>query len=443
MYALMVPQEADTQPMPLTTTALLSDKPDEPSCMDIFLGRQPILDARQKTQAHELLFRSSLKNKFDGRDAEEATRHLISAAFFAFGVEEVGGSLPVFINFPRNLLLELKDIPLPNKMTVLEVLEDVDVDASLLEACRQLKRMGYRIALDDFTPAAAGSPLLPLLDYLKVDFRLTNPAERAQIATRHFRPGLTLLAEKVETRAEFEAAKRSGYTLFQGFFFARPEILQRSEVPALKTNCLRILREIHRSEPNLAAVAGLVRQDVALCRRVLRYVNSAAFAWLAPVTSVERALTSLGEVVSRRWLSMAVMPQLAVGSADALIATSLARAYFCQLAAGRTGHERSEEDLFLVGLFSLLDAMLGRPQEELLAEVGMPDRLQRVLLDPRCDTWESRIWRLTLACERTEPAEIEAAALAANLSIEFCAIAWTDSLGWSNEIAHQISAVEN
>jgi c-di-GMP-related signal transduction protein len=186
---------------------------------------------------------------------------------------------------------------------VLEILEDVPADEETLRACWRLKQAGCRIALDDIVSTDERLALFEIADIIKVDFQLTGPAQQEAIARRFGRRGVRLPAEKVETHEQFQAAVKMGYALFQGYFFCRPVTMAARDLPSAHLGYLKILREVYEPEVNLSAIECAIREEPALCYRLLRYLNSAAFG-LAPVRSILHALTMLGRDQLHKWVSL-------------------------------------------------------------------------------------------------------------------------------------------
>lgn len=205
--------------------------------MELLVARQPIFDAQMRVFGYEMLYRSSSRNEFDGTEENLATAQVISAVFGSAETDRLIGRKNTFINFPQKMLLEGTASILPPKQTVVEILETVEADADLVEACRVLHERGYRLALDDFTSPDKVEALLPIADFLKVDFRATSAAQQMDAAMR-FKGQLQLLAEKVETQEEFRSASEMGYEFFQGYFFARPVISSSRQIQGSSSNSL-------------------------------------------------------------------------------------------------------------------------------------------------------------------------------------------------------------
>ncbi len=350
--------------------------------VDRYLARQPIFDRQDSVLGYELLFRSGLDNFFGQQDASKPSEcHLDN--FLLFGMETLTGGHRAFINFTRNDLV--RDLPtlFPRERVVVEILESTLADAEVIAACRRLKQAGYLIALDDFALSPRSEPFLPFADVVKVDFRTTRQNEREALA-RHLAPrGIKLLAEKVETHEDVLAARESGYNYFQGYFYCRPLIVSTSGLSGFKPNYMRILQTVNRPEMNLREVEEILKQEPSLLYKLLRYLNSAYFGLRAEVTSIRHALALLGEQNLRKWISVTAMVHLAHNKPSELIMTSLVRARFCESLAEPLGIRARETDLFLLGLMSTMDAVLGRYMTQIVCEVPLADDVRAALLNER------------------------------------------------------------
>lgn len=405
--------------------------------MELLVARQPIFDSRLQVRAYELLFRSSLKNEFDGSEGNAATSKVISAVFGSPDTERLLGGKPAFLNFPRTMLVEGAASVLPPKTTVIEILETVEPDGPVVEACSRLRSQGYQLALDDFVPQKDPHPLLPLADYLKVDFRATTPAEQRSAAMR-FGDQLHLLAEKVETREEFRRAARQGYEYFQGYFFARPEILAARQIRGLKLNYLRILSELHHPELDFTKLTALLKREHALAYKLLRFVNSALFSRCEPIESIHQALTFVGEDAARKWLMVVGLLDLTTDRPAELAANTLVRARFSELLAERSGLRNRREDCFLMGMFSRLDAMLGRPLEELLEELNLHDEIIRALLHrPNPGDRLPELWNLVEAYEAADWKEVDPLAAALRIQMGVLGSSYTEAVTWADNVCRQ------
>jgi c-di-GMP-related signal transduction protein len=346
--------------------------------VDVFIARQPILDGDLKTFGHELLYRSSTANFYGGTDSTLASLEVINNSFFSFDIGQLVGDTRAFINFDRELLLKDSALVLPPNAVVLEVLETTAIDEDVLAACGRLHERGYLVAADDIAAADQTQRLLEIADFIKVDFRLAPPDERKKIVDR-YGARHTCLAEKVETQEDYEEAKRLGYRLFQGYFFARPALMKGQQIAGYKLNYLRILSAVQRPELEFAELERLILQEPSVAYKLLRYANSALFAQRSKVDSIKRALVILGERELRKWASIVLLLHLATDKPDALINCALVRAHFCETLAQLSGNGGRKQDFFLLGMFSLLDAMTGLPLETALRQISLPPEVEAVL----------------------------------------------------------------
>jgi c-di-GMP-related signal transduction protein len=348
--------------------------------MELFVARQPILDQHLKTVAFELLFRSGpAGTSYDGSDGEVATARVISTVFQAPGGIDILGGKPGFINFPRGLLVDGGAMVVPPDQAVIEILESVEPDSEVVEACQRLRSAHYRLALDDVIADSPSHALAPLVHYVKVDFRCTSPDEQALIARRYLGHA-ELIAEKVETIEEFERGVEAGYSLFQGYFFARPVTMASRDIAGFKLGYLQILQELHSDELDLDHIDQLLRNCPSLVYKLLLFVNSALFSTRKRISSVRQAMLMIGEDGIRRWLTVALLVDLSTDQPDELMVNALIRARFAELLAPEARLGAFGGDLFLIGLFSRLDAMYRRPLAELLDGLSLRTEILETLL---------------------------------------------------------------
>ncbi len=348
--------------------------------MDLFIARQPIFTRQQTVYAYELLFRSGPANVFPAIDHTHASARVIADSLFNLGLQTLTGGKRAFINLTRDLLVGDYAVLLPKDQAVIEVLESVSPDADVVEACRRLKAAGYLIALDDFVQTPQMAPLLGMADIIKVDVLATPPATRRALVREHAPRGVRFLAEKVETLETFREAADAGYTYFQGYFFAKPAMMQARAVPEFRLTYLALLQEVVKSEMDLRRVAAIIGRDVTLSYKLLRLINSAFFGMRRTIASIPDALSLLGEREVKRWASLLGLACLGANKPSELVVEAALRARFCEGLAAGAGLALYAEGLFLVGLFSLIDAILDRPLEILLQELPIPPMVTATLL---------------------------------------------------------------
>jgi c-di-GMP-related signal transduction protein len=344
-----------------------------------FLARQPILDRKRDVFAYELLFRDGIQNSCPGVNPEIASTSVLDTTFL-IGLEKITEGHRMFVNCPRSFLLRGYFSLFPRDSIVIEILETVKPDQEVIDACANLKREGFLLALDDFIDTPEWQPLVALADFIKVDFRLTDREERQALVTRYAGKGIRMLAEKVETQDEFTEGLKMGYSLFQGYFFCRPEIMHHHNVPASKLAYLELLQAATAPEFNIDDLAAKIKHEASITFRLLRYLNSAAFGLRSEVHSIPHALSLLGELELRKWIAVVSVGVMADGKPDALLTIPLVRGRFCELMAPLAGIPGHSNDLFLLGLLSVMDAILDQPLTTVLAELPVRKEIKEALL---------------------------------------------------------------
>ncbi len=403
--------------------------------MEVFVARQPIFDRHRKVWGYELLFRSSAtQTQFDGTEASSATRQVISNSMLSIGLDTLLRGKHACINFGREMLLQDWYTTLPKECTVIELTEDIEADSEVLEAVRRIRQQGYRIALDDFRPGPQMDSLIDLAHLIKVEMHTPKAQQEVMLREFHGR-GIRMLSEKVETDADFRWALRAGFDYFQGNFFARPVVLQGKQIPAIKLHCLRLIQEAHRPELDFTRLTALISQDVSFSYKLLRYANSARFGRESKIHSIRRALVVLGEYGIRKWIAIAALPMIADDKPGELITQSLVRGRFCELLGQATG-EGVEDQAFLVGLFSMLDALLDRPLEDALTELGLAPSLDAVLRGqaPENSVLDT-IYKLVRRYEVADWDEVERLAGHLGTPAEVVGAAYREALPWADEVA--------
>jgi len=379
----------------VATTELESYEP-------VFVARQPIFTPELVVWGYELLFRRSRgapeANVVDGH---AATAQVIADGY-ALVQEEPVSDRKALINFSTRALLDGTARALPTDRVVIEILESVEPTSEVVDACWRLKAAGYLIALDDYVGSAGSEPLLALADIVKVDV-LGMTAERIEEVVAQLQPhDCALLAEKVEERAAFEHTRELGFSFFQGYFFSKPEVVPGRKITSSQSSRLRLLRETSGAHLDIDALARIIASDPGLSHRLLRHLNSAAFGLRVPIQSIGQAAAYLGRSTLCHWLRVVLLSDLSAtpGSEEATrIATQRAR-FLHELAGhARTGSE-SPDSLFMLGLLSLIDVMLGQPMPEVCRQLPL-DRGHRAAL---CgEPSEAGVWlKLVRALERGE-----------------------------------------
>jgi c-di-GMP phosphodiesterase len=360
---------------------------------DVVMARQPIFDADLRLEAFELLYRAV---GADGRSlaGDRATATVLVGALTDVGLGRLVGSQRAYLNVNREFLLAFRPLPLPADRVVLELVEDQLLDDELLGVLGELVEDGFTLALDNFDYRPELEPLLALASVAKLDIQALDRERQADHVRRLRERGLTVIAEKVETREELQHCRRLGVDGFQGFFFERPAIVSGRPTPTFR---LRALAELISTEDDdLDALEYLIGHDAGLSYKLLRLANSAHVAPRSRIRSIRHALAMLGGRTVRRWATLFVLSETR-GHSHELLVTALVRAGLCEMRAHRDANSEPDR-AFTVGLFSVADALLQTSMPELLQEMPFDERTTEALLDHVGP--EGRILRTVLAYER-------------------------------------------
>ncbi|MBI3476248.1 MAG: EAL domain-containing protein [Acidobacteria bacterium] len=400
-----------------------------------FVARQPIFDRSRKVVGYELLFRDGVENFFRG-ETEHATRSTLDTSL-VLGLDTLCDGRLAFINCTTAVLLKELVTLLPPNQTVVEVLETVEPDERVIEALRSLRSQGYQIALDDFGLDDHRAVLAAEADVIKVDVRETTAAERQTLVDRN-RDQCEMLAEKVETPQEFNEAFAMGFSQFQGFFFQRPEVVAVKSVPAHRLTFLRLLEMVSRPTLDMKALEAVFKQDATACYRLLRYLNSPAYGFRNEIRSIRHALAILGDRELRRWVRLLVTLTASSDKSPELVICALTRARFCEL---MSQHLNREGDLFLLGLLSLMDAILEVSIETILEQLPVDHETKAVLSGQSSSL--RPLYQLVLAQESGEWEQCGQLTQQLHVSQEKVSTAWWQAVEWAQHIARGAPAEED
>jgi EAL and modified HD-GYP domain-containing signal transduction protein len=391
-----------------------------------FVARQPILNLQGKVHGYELLFRAGPKASFRG-DGNFATRTMLDNTVM-FGLDKLTVGLPAFVNCTLESLIERFVDVSPPSLTVLEILETLEPIPALVALCLKLKALGYRIALDDFSWHPKFTPMVELADYIKVDFIQTNAAERQELIYRLRGTSAALIAEKVETLEEYQQARKEGFTLFQGYYFCRPQLMQCRKIPANQVSHIHMLKLLQQDPLDLHQLSQLVKRDTSLAYRFLRLVNSPMFAVRQKIGSIMSALLLVGDDAVRRIATLAITSELSDQQPPELLRMAFVRGRFCELASCLCELGRGEQ--YLLGMFSLLPAMLRIPMTYLAPDLPLREEIRAALMGTV--SRESSLLRWAESHERGDWEECDAIIHAYGLDQEKITWFYAEAVVWAD-----------
>ncbi len=397
---------------------------------NILLARQAIYDTQLRVYAYELLFRSQGSDSANVTDGDHATSSVLLNAFTALPVEDILEGKPAFVNFTRNLL----DSPPPIDASrlVVEILEDVVIDAQTIEAIARLKQQGYTIALDDYVYAEGHHELVLLADLIKIDV-LAQSLDEVRALLQRLQPyNVQLLAEKVETQEMFETCKQLGFKYFQGYFLSRPQIVKGRALKSNQRTVLQLLTTLKSADVDFKEIEQVIQTDSVLALKILRLVNSAFFSQQREIKSIRQALALLGLEKIRSWAQLLALSNLDNKPA-ALFTAAMVRARFGQLLAERaTGADLHGDSQFTIGLLSTLDAFLGMEMGDVLKSIAVSADMRDAILLYQGDS--GFLLAVTIAYERADWDAIDWPRLQAlGIDTENAQEAYLQSLQWADE----------
>ncbi len=392
----------------------------------VMVARQPIFDRAHSLHGYELLYRGDELDHAEVHDGEYATAHVVTAALMDIGLDRLVAQDTAYINVTHDFLVSGAALTLPPERVVLEILEDVVVDDALVRSVRELALMGYRLALDDFVLAPRWQPLIEWTTIIKLDVLALGSEEVAR-HVEHLAPlGVKLLAEKVETHGQYKALLELGCDYFQGYFFARPNIITGSRLPANRLATLRLLSTLHDPSTTIEQVTDLVAQDPGLSYRLMRFINSAAVGLPKRVTSVHRAVVYIGLDAVKRWVSLTAIARADDKHAELLLLTLTRARMTEQLCALLPDHDAGTA--FTIGLFSTLDAFMDQPLADVLGQLPLSAEATAALL--RGEGRYGRALRCVIAYERGQWESAREAA--SDLPLERLAALYPDAVQWAH-----------
>jgi EAL and modified HD-GYP domain-containing signal transduction protein len=394
------------------------------------LVRQPILNARHQLLGYQLIF---MQGTGDAEGDQEASRVILDSILL-HGLETLTSGAPAFLSCSAEFLAESLVSALPPESVVLEISSRLEQLPETLEACQNLKKQGYKLALGDYTWTSDPHPLLPLVQYVKVDFEDLEQNEWARLLKSIEGTQAALVAAKINSRQSFQDALAAGFSYFQGFYFCEPEPVHKSKISGNKLLHTELLRRLHEDAFDLKRIAPLVKRDTALVFRLLKLVNSPVCAISQQVSSVETAILILGETAFRRMAMLAILGEINAGQPEEVLHTALTRARFCELAAPTSNLDAEEQ--YLVGMLSLLPVMLQQSMADVVA--GLPLRAEaRSALQGEA-VREGSLLAWVEAHEKNETSHSYAIADRFGLNIQKLEQFYVDAMMWESTTARSI-----
>lgn len=349
--------------------------------LESFISRQPVLDEHTATFAYDLMFRGGTEEFFTQDENNNSETNILESDDFHDSLDILSSNKKVFINFTEKLLLEGYWSVLQKEQAIIEIDDSVHPNQDVIDACRTLKSSGYMLALGDFHYSSDWEPVIEIADILKIDIKTSSSKEVEAYATKYAQENIKLLAECVESLQDYYHLRKLGYNYFQGYYFSKPEIIRSERMPTSRITKLRLIHEVNKPDFDFSEAEDILKHDPGLTYKLLSFVNSAAMGLRTEVHGIRQALTLIGQSNLRKWISILAVSAFTDKKPSELMHTVVRRGQFCELLAPQFGFKKGQaQSLFLIGMFSLLDAVIDLPIEKVFTSVPLSDEIRDTIL---------------------------------------------------------------
>lgn len=401
--------------------------------MALLFARQPIFGKNNNLYGYELLYREEGGTEYNCNNGDIATSSVMAAGFLSMGVSEISGKKKAFINFTENMLLHGVATLFPKEQIVVEVLENIEPSEDVVSACKNLKAEGYTIALDDFVFRPGYEALIEIADIIKVDFMLTKTEyERTYVVKQFKNKRIKFLAEKIENNDDFQMAVKAGYSFFQGYYFAKPVIKHSKGIPPSKMNHINLIKALENKESEFKDISGVIERDVSFSYEILRIANTTYYYRGRKITSVKQAAIRMGLEELKKWAYITALRKIGGDSQDTIVSLCAQRAKILEILCGKIGLDERKMEFFTLGIFSMIDVLTGCPMELLLPELPISEESKKLLSGKLDEGKMSNCYKLTLAYEKGEWAQIYTFAEKLAIDVEDIAKAYYEAVAWAN-----------
>jgi EAL and modified HD-GYP domain-containing signal transduction protein len=406
-----------------------------------YVARQAIYNVEKRVFAYELLFRDGDSNCFPDMSPDEATSSMIANSHLTVGIEDITFKKPAFINFHKDTLLYRFPSTLDPLSVVIEIVETVEVNDELVQACKHIRDLGYQLALDDYDFAPRWDVFLPFIDFIKVEVEEIDKQGAAAIAKIQIlnARGIKIIAEKVETHEQFERFKAMGVKLFQGYFLARPEMIRHRDLNASLNSVTKLVSLSNSPNFDTKEVIKVIEKDVGLAYKLMRFINNPMINKRQKIESLQHAINYMGHVEIKKFIALLALANMRGEKPTELLIQSLVRARFCSLMSIELELPENPPTSFLLGLFSMLDALLDQTMENLVGKLPVGQELRDALCKKNIDSTMGLQMRACFAFEEANWDEVDYVALQFELTGERLYTLYYEAMHWAQNMNGSIS----
>ncbi|MCM3364529.1 EAL and HDOD domain-containing protein [Niallia sp. Sow4_A1] len=405
--------------------------------MEVFVARQPLFNRMEEVYGYELLYRHNNMNSFPNINGDQATTEVLINSFFNIGIDKLSDGKPCFINFTENLLeLRLPTYFQPRNI-VIEILESVIPSQKIIDICIELKQLGYKLALDDFIFDKSNlysQSLLLLADMIKVDFQQTTKETRSDLETLARKNNIELVAEKLETKEEYEQAKNKGYHYFQGYYFSRPLIMSTHDVPIYIHTYYKILELLNDEDPDINRISKLIEQDISLSYKLLKLINTLGYGMKQKVTSIKNAIIYIGLIELQKWIYVLTVREneWKNGISFEVMLNCLIRSKMCESVAKLIPGRQEYGSFFLTGMFSLMDTIMNRDMATILSDLPLDETIVQALSGEK--NIQRDVLQLVIAAETADWTGIGLGCKELNIQEKELFKEYAESISWAKKL---------
>jgi EAL and modified HD-GYP domain-containing signal transduction protein len=404
--------------------------------VSLLFARQPIFDRQGRRYGYELLYREPGASVYNADDGDMATSSVMAASFLSMGVSELSDRTRAFINFTENMLLRGVATLFSPRNIIVEILETVEPTTEIIASCQRLRNKGYLLALDDFVLREGYDPLIKMASIIKIDFmQLKTEAERKAVLQLNHKRHIRFLAEKVETRADYDMAVKLGYEFFQGYFFAKPVIVNSNNIPPSKINQIRLMQLLETSDPDIGDIADIIEKDVAFTYEILKLTTTTRYYRGNKINSIRQAAMLMGLCELKKWAYITIIRRIGDHDQEGNISMSVQRARALELMSESLGCSDQRMSFFTLGLLSMIDVLTGCDMTTIVPELPVSDEMREILLGKYGNSQMSICYQMTLAYEKAQWVLADILGEQIGLSLDKMAEFYFDAVVWANQMS--------
>jgi len=399
--------------------------------MEIYIARQPIFKNNLEIFGYELLYRKSDNNYFEGSSDSKATAEVLNNAFINMDFGKLTGNRKAFIKFSKELIKKETPLLLPKDYVYIGLLNRNDIDEQTIEACRKLKKEGYKLVLDSFTFKQSESEIIDIFDIVKIVFSKYDVEGQKEFLKRN-KNKTKFLAEKIETREEYKLAKELGYDYLQGYFFSKPVVLKEKNIEILETSYVEMLSEVNKEDPSYDVLEKIAKRDIGVSYKILRRANSVFYGARTKIESIRQALVRVGIRELKNWIYVMILNGPKNNENSELIQTCLVRGKFMEILSQKLSTKISASECFITGIFSSIDIILNKDINIILKELLLPEQVSQALVGE--DNTISQLLEYVLIYEKGNFDQLSDSELLKEVSDEVISQSFMTALNWADSI---------